>query len=137
MCVCAAAGDAAASAACDAEFLAVDAALAQPIIDCVRTQCTECIELGEESGPPPAPCPIAHPDCILCVQVDCHAEILACSADPSCGVAINNVGPCVCQAQLGSGTVPQCVTTFETAGGLPAEAVITCIETVCPSTCLM
>jgi hypothetical protein len=132
MCVCAAAGDAAASAACDTEFLAVDATNAQPIIDCVRNMCTECTVLGEETSPPPVDCEAAHPDCILCSQVTCHEQNVACFADTSCEGGIVAVGSCVCQAQMGTGTVEACVSAFETAGGTLAEDVLACVSTECP-----
>jgi hypothetical protein len=134
-CVCVANGDGTASAKCDSDFAAVNATEAQPIIDCVKQTCPVCYQKGPTTKPDTVGCAVAHDDCSACVSYNCADSISACDKDPACKAAQSALGPCLCKAQLGMGTIADCTAAFLTAGGAAAMAQSTCAGTVCKTAC--
>jgi hypothetical protein len=131
-CVCLAAGDAAADQACDDALLAVDAEAGQPIIDCVAENCPACLEIGED--PPAEDCRVTHPECTLCLQEDCNAQVTACTGDAACGETLGTLGSCACSAQLGDGDIDACVATL-TDTGTPGADLASCVIGTCGGAC--
>jgi hypothetical protein len=126
-CVCAANGDTKAQAACDATFAAYGSK-AQDVVDCARKDCSVCYGSGTVT------CKLSA--CVdSCIKPSCGDKITACMADGTCKAANSAVGPCMCNAQLGTGTTDACITTFTTAGGALATAVIDCVKSNCAAQC--
>jgi hypothetical protein len=134
-CICVADGNGTASAQCDADFVAVNATEAQPIIDCVKQACPVCYQKGPDMQTAPAACTVAHADCRACGKASCSDEEGACSANSTCKAANSALGSCICVAQMGSGTIDACVTTFTTAGGAPATTFANCVKSHCATEC--
>jgi hypothetical protein len=129
-CICLANGDATLAGECDDSFAATDTEQSQPIIDCVKEACPVCYQEGPTTKTAPADCGIYHEDCGVCAQYNCAEAIAACSNDPGCDADNEDFGPCICGAQLGTGTVEAC--SGDSAG---LTALSNCVETNCAAEC--
>ena len=85
---------------------------------------------GGEAGAPA--CSFTSEACLGCITSKCTAQFAACSTSDPCAKGIGDLSVCACD---GEKTTDECKSDFTTAGGDEAEALTTCYETNCSTTC--
>lgn len=78
---------------------------------------------------------LATPDCQTCIGTSCSTEFSSCSGNAKCKPLSEPFAACVCNSQLGLGTLQKCIDDFETGGGKPATDTVTCLQSKCSTPC--